>query len=259
MMNERLDILDRPESIRNPIFQSLALHAGIVALVILYTTARGEIERWGDPQSLGGGAVGITPVDRIPIQTRRGRVNPLANDTESQVPAPAKPQPPKPAAKEEPDAVALKSRNAPRKAPAAARPSPQNPVSERKPNQVASTTGQAATSPLFSQAPGGGGVGSGSTSPFGNRFGYYEQLIRDKVARNWRSQELDSTVRNPVVVTFDISRSGGVQNVKVRTSSGSFAMDQSAQRAILMSSPFPPLPAQYERNSATIEFWFRLQ
>ena len=34
---------------------------------------------------------------------------------------------------------------------------------------------------------------------------------------------------------------------------------ESAQRAIAMSNPFPPLPAQYERDSATIEFVFRLQ
>jgi TonB family protein len=112
---------------------------------------------------------------------------------------------------------------------------------------------------MFSQAPGGGGVGSGSASPFGNRFGYYEQLIRDKVARNWRSQDLDATVRNPVVILFDILRTGVVQNVRVSRSSGNFAADQSAQRAIVMSNPFPPLPAQYERESATIEFVFRLQ
>ena len=86
-----------------------------------------------------------------------------------------------------------------------------------------------------------------------------KQLLRDKVARNWRSQDLDSTVRNPVVVTFDILRTGKVPNVRVARSSGNFAMDQSAQRAILLSNPFPPLPAQYERDSATIEFWFRLQ
>jgi TonB family protein len=124
---------------------------------------------------------------------------------------------------------------------------------------VYSSTGQAATSPMFSQAPGGGGVGSGSASPFGNRFGYYEQLIRDKVARNWRSQDLDSSVHNPVIVTFDILRNGSIQNARVTRSSGNFAADQSAQRAILMSNPFPPLPAQYERDVATIEFSFRLQ
>lgn len=257
-MSQHADILDERESLRNPLFGSILLHSAIAALAILYAATSPKIERWGDPKSLGGGAVGITPVERIPIQSREGRINPVANDTESQIPsAPAKPQP-KQAVKEDPKAIALKSRTPSKPAPAST-PQKYSSVKESRPNQVYSSTGQAATSPMFSQAAGGGGVGSGSTSPFGNRFGYYEQLLRDKVARNWRSQDLDSSVRNPVVVVFDILRSGNVQNVRVTQSSGNFAMDQSAQRAILMSNPFPPLPTQYERESATIEFWFRLQ
>jgi TonB family protein len=239
----------------------VAAHAGIVALAFAYMAIHGssQVERWGDPKSLGGGAVGITPVQRIPLPSRQGRINPVANDTESQVPsAPTKPQP-KPTVREDPNAIAIKSRNAQKKPAPQTTPQKYSSVAEPRPNQVYSSTGQAATSPMFSQAPGGGGVGSGSASPFGNRFGYYEQLIRDKVARNWRSQDLDATVRNPVVVMFDILRTGVVQNVRVSRSSGNFAADQSAQRAIAMSNPFPPLPAQYERESATIEFVFRLQ
>jgi protein TonB len=258
-MDHRIDILDERESLRNPFVGSLAFHAGLVALSFAYVAIQGSsVERWGDPKSLGGGAVGITPVERIPIQSRQGRINPVANDTESQIPsAPTKPQP-KQAVREDPKAIALKSRNA-QKRPSQTTPQKYSPVKEPRPNQVYSSTGQAATSPMFSQAPGGGNIGSGSSSPFGNRFGYYEQLIRDKVARNWRSQDLDSSVRNPVVVLFDILRNGSVQNVRVSRPSGNFAADQSAQRAILMSNPFPPLPAQFERDVATIEFVFRLQ
>jgi len=259
-MSQHADILDERESLRSPFLGSIVVHAGMIALPFLFTFMRGtSVEHWGDPNSLGGGAVGITPVERIPIQSRQGRINPVANDTESQIPsAPAKPQP-KQAVQPDPDAIALKSRNAQKKPAPQATPQKYSPVREPRPNQVYSSTGQAATSPMFSQAPGGGGVGSGSASPFGNRFGYYEQLIRDKVARNWRSQDLDASVRNPVVVTFDILRNGSIQNVHVTRSSGNFAADQSAQRAILMSNPFQPLPAQYERDVATIEFLFRLQ
>jgi periplasmic protein TonB len=257
-MAQHVDILDERESLRNPLFVSIVLHSGIAVLAVLYASVAPKVEKWGDPKSLGGGAVGITPVERIPIQSRQGRINPVANDTESEIPsAPVKPQP-KQAVKEDPKAIAIKSRNTAKPAPTST-PQKYSAIREPRPNQVYSSTGQAATSPMFSQAAGGGGVGSGSTSPFGNRFGYYEQLLRDKVARNWRSQDLDSTVRNPVVVTFEILRSGNVQNVRVLRSSGNFAMDQSAQRAILLSNPFQPLPAQYERDSATIEFWFRLQ
>jgi TonB family protein len=112
---------------------------------------------------------------------------------------------------------------------------------------------------MYSQAPGGGGVGSGSGSPFGNRLGWYEALLREKVARNWRSQELDSRIQTKVAVMFNILRDGSVRDVRVSQSSGNFTMDQSAQRAILMSSPFQPLPREFERDVATIEFWFSLQ
>ena len=63
----------------------------------------------------------------------------------------------------------------------------------------------------------------------------------------------------PVVVTFEIFKDGSVKNIKVIKSSGNFALDQSAQRAILASVPLPKLPAEYEHNSANLEFWFRLQ
>lgn len=252
------DILDEHERLRNPLVGSFALHAGLVALVMVWGIVGGNVERWGDPQSLGGGSVGITPVERIPLPTRDGRVNPVANDTESQVPpAPVKPLPKAAEKAPEPDAIAIRSKkNAKKPAPIAAN---QRYKPAAKPNQVYSSPGQAAVSPMYSLAPGGGGVGSGSVSPFGNRFGWYEQILREKVARNWRSQELDSSIGTPAVVTFDILRNGTVRNVQISKSSGNFAMDQSAQRAILMSAPFPQLPPQYERDAATIEFWFRLQ
>jgi TonB family protein len=255
------DILDRREPLAHSLLGSIGLHAGVVALAALYywSGAASRTERWGDPNSLGGGAVGITPVDKIPLVQRQGRVNPVANDTESQVPSQPKPQPKK-AQAVDPDAVALKTKNTQKRA-AADRQSPQkySPLREPKPNQVYSTTGQAVTSPMFSQAPGGGGVGSGSKSPFGYRLAWYEQLLRDTVARNWRSQELDSNIRNKVAVTFDIMRDGAIRNVRVTSPSGNFALDQSAQRAILLSNPLRPLPREFERDVATVEFWFALQ
>ena len=42
-------------------------------------------------------------------------------------------------------------------------------------------------------------------------------------------------------------------------SSGSVALDYSAQRAITEAAPFEPLPAAYDGSSATIEFWFQLK
>jgi len=63
----------------------------------------------------------------------------------------------------------------------------------------------------------------------------------------------------PVIVIFDILRNGQVRNVTVLQSSGNRALDYSAQRAIFLASPFPPLPAGFEREEARIEIWFHLK
>ena len=85
------DILDERESLRGPFLRSLAFHFGVVGIVAAWSifNLNGRLEHWGDPKSLGGGTVGITPVDKIPLPSREGRINQVANDTESQIPAPA--------------------------------------------------------------------------------------------------------------------------------------------------------------------------
>ena len=258
-MSGRIDILDQRENLRNPFAGSVLFHAGVFALLAGWGIWGSRVEQWGDPKALGGGAVAITPVSGIKMPPREGRVNPVANDTESAVPsAPAKPEP-KRAPKEDPDSIALKTKRLQKKQTdiAAARQK-YTADKDRRPNQVYSTTGQAAVSPMFTQAPGSGSIGSGS-GIFGTRFGYYEQLLREKVARNWQSEDIGARAAPPVTVRFEILRSGVARSIQVAQGSGNFTLDQSALRAITVSSPFPPLPGQYEHDSVVIEFTFRLQ
>jgi protein TonB len=189
-------------------------------------------------------------------------VNPLANDTESSVPqAPPKPKPVERATEPEPDAIPLKSRS-PQKKPApkaASRDQFRVPGSERA-NQLSSSSGQALTSPMIGMT-GSGGIGVGTGSPFGSRFGYYVDLLRQRVGEKWRTTDVDPRVQTapPVVVTFTIHRNGSVSGVRIAQRSGNAVLDTSAQRAIYDAAPLPPLPAGFERDSATIEFWFQLR
>jgi periplasmic protein TonB len=256
------DILDQHERIRKPLLGSVTFHALIFGSIAALSFISGTTEHLGDPKSLGGGAVAITPVSKIPLPPKEGRINPVANDTHSVIPAKpekvekAKAPPP------DPDAIALKSKKVQKRVQEkAASQQKYTSLKEPKENQVYNRTAPAAVSPMFSQAPGGGGVGSGSTSPFGNRFGYYEQLLRDAVSRNWHTEQFDARMQSlpAVVVTFEVFKDGSVKNVRVSQSSGNFAVDQSAQRAILASVPLPKLPPAYEHDSAVLEFWFRLQ
>jgi periplasmic protein TonB len=253
------DILEERERLSLPLVASLALHGALVLATALggfFPSHR--TPSFGDLNPTGG-SVAITPVSKLPMPAQQGLKNPLASDTEAKVPPPpAKPKPAE-AAKVEPDAVALKSRRAPKRPQEAASTQKYRPR-EEDPNQLKSTTGQRMTSSMYN-VTGSGGVGVGQGNPFGNRFGAYAALIRDRVAQRWRTNDVDRTVQTapPAIVTFDLYRDGSVRNVRIAQTSGNYALDLSAQRAVIEAAPLPPLPREYERESATIEFWFQLQ
>jgi len=105
---------------------------------------------------IGGGQRGAAH----PLPGRSGPINPVANDTESVVPTPpAKAKPQRKVEAPEANAIAIKSRNAEKKAARAA--SPPNKFREQQqdlPNQVYSSAGQAAVSPMYGMTAGGAWV-----------------------------------------------------------------------------------------------------
>jgi protein TonB len=264
-MTPHTDILDQPEPLGKSLAGSVALHISVgAALLMSAWIGHGPRVEWGDINGGGMGSVAVNVVPRIPMPGRSGPINPVANDTESVVPTP----PPKTKAQrkveeQELNAIAIKSRNASKKASrAASAPNKFREQQQDLPNQVYSSAGQAMVSPMYGMT-GGGGVGIGTNSPFGAQFGWYVNLLRDQVARNWRTSDLDPRLRTapPVVLTFIIRRDGSVAPGSVRVSqrSGNQTLDFSAQRAILDAAPFQALPPQFQRSEAEIEFWFELR
>ena len=264
-MSSRADTLDEQQPLGRWLAASVIFHVSMTgALVLAYWTSGRASVNLGDLNGGGIGSVAVTPVSRIPLPSRSGPVNPVANDTESRVPEPLPKERPKPEVKAPPeDAIPLKSRTAP-KQPSRAQSAPNKFRAKQQdlPNQLYSDSGQAMVSPMFGM-PGAGGVAIGNNSPFGQQYGWYANLLKDKVARNWRTSELDPRLHSApqVVVTFTIQRDGSVSasSVRVAQRSGNTALDYSAQRAILDSIPFPPLPTGLGRNSADIEFVFELR
>ena len=263
-MPGHVDILEQRESLRKPLAGSITLHAALFSLMALSTSMgeRGGV-LWGNPRALGGGgSVGITPVRQIPLPNRAGATNPLANDTESRVPRPPKPELARTPKPPPPDAIPLRGRQKPapesrwaRKSPAYFSRTPE------RPNQLYSSAGQALASPMFGAQTGTGGVGLGPGGAFGSRFGWYRDLLEQRVAQKWRTDDVDARLQTapPVIVTFDLLRNGAIRDVRVLQSSGNLTLDRSAQRAIYEASPFPALPPGYEREAARIEFWFQLR
>jgi TonB family protein len=79
------------------------------------------------------------------------------------------------------------------------------------------------------------------------RFPPYVAIVRDKVERNWNPPPGAKGAK--VKVVFRILRSGRVGDSRLTESSGNFYFDQAAMRAILSSSPFPPLPEGFFKDS----------
>lgn len=262
-MNAHVDILERRESLRRSLAASVAVHAAVFAALALSVSV-GERARilWGTPRALGGGSVAVTPVRQIPLPARSGQVNPVADDTPSRVPAPPKPEAKKARAAEPKDAIEIPARKSDtRKTQVARRQPVTRPWVEDRPHQLYSQAGQALSSPLFGAQTGTGGVGMGLGSAFGQRYGWYRDLIETRVAQKWNTSEVDPRISSapPVIVIFDILRHGQVRNVTIAQSSGNRTLDYSAQRAVFQAAPFPPLPAGFDREEARVEIWFLLK
>ncbi|HEY4362318.1 MAG TPA: TonB family protein [Bryobacteraceae bacterium] len=255
-MTAQFNILDQPEPMRKAFLVALSLHLGLigamgVSKLIHYDTL-------GD-KNPGGAAVGIEIVDKIPLP-HEGQKNPLANDTESQVQqAPPKPE----AIKKEvapPDAIPLKSKKPKKTAPDESVKQKFRPYSEVDPYKVQNKTAPQVSSEMFSAAPGAGNIGAGPRTALGDEFGGYAAQIRDIIARNWRTGDLDPRLQTAprVSATFDLMRDGSIRNLTLLQSSGNAALDNSARRAIL-DSQFPILPPNYRHDRAPMEIWFELK
>jgi periplasmic protein TonB len=255
-MDQHADILDQQESLGGPFVQSVLLHAAIAgALIAASISFQHSHEVWGSANTSAGTAVAVNSVKTIPLPSRAGIVNPVANDTESQVPQAPKPEPKKQVAVPA-DAIPLKSRLA-KKQPrpqALQRYRPEPPLQ----NQVFSREAPAAVSPMF-EKPGSGGVGVGPNSAFGNQFGAYADLVVQRVTQKWQTAGLAGLHLPMAVITFDISRDGAVKNAQISQRSGNSTLDYSALRAVMDAGPFPPLPPQYSGGSTNVELRFQLQ
>ena len=107
----------------------------------------------------------------------------------------------------------------------------------------------------------GAGFGSGFSSQIGLSsfpFTYYLQIIMDRVSANWFTSLVDPGVSGTFQTTvyFKIYSNGQISSVEVEESSGIRSLDLSAVRAVHSSSPFPPLPKEYEEEYLGIHLIF---
>jgi len=270
-MTERWDPLLERERLGRPLAGALFMHAALASMAFAYSwLAARNILRFGDPNALPGGAVPINVVKSIPLAPAQSVIdNPVANDSRFSIPTPpqAQPQPQTKAAEPDPAAIPLPGPQAkkPRRELRAAERLFRPYVPERD-NQLYSIRGMGVNTPSYTGLASdsfGVGVGAGTGTPFGSRYGWYVETLQRRLGEQWQREllQVDPRIRIAprTVVSFEILRDGSLRGIKVTQPSGSPAIDYAAQRAVQNANPVAPLPTDLGKSSVTTEVWFQLK
>ncbi len=215
------------------------LHAGLLAAVLLsslahplrYVLSRMVTIRIVQAGTLRGGAVRAAPEPQKP-----------------KIAKPPEDAPPPPTEK----AVLLPAKEKPKPVP----PAPSSP-SARKSSE----------SPLPAPAPGSGkgepgpaGAGgsfgvSGATFDQPNfNYSYYIERMLVTIGTNWFKPAL--SVSTSPIIRFRISRDGSISEAEVERTSGMPFVDRAALRAVLASTPLPPLPSEFAGDHLGVHLIF---
>jgi len=258
-MSQPIDILDQRDPLFTPFVGAVAAHLLLAGAVIYgWFWMHKTVDNLGDPNPAGGPAYAVSPVHTIPIPQHDAPPTPVAHATQSTVPTLAAkqdvqkaPPPPTKDAFQIPDKLTYKIDRPQHK---------QNYTQPPPPNQVYSSTRQAMSNNMYAPQSGGGQVGVGPHSPLGSRYGWYAELIRQRIAQNWRTNGLDARSQSsPAVVSFTILRDGTIRNPQISQSSGNPNIDNTALRAVYDSNPMPALPPQITENYISAQFIFNLR
>ena len=149
------------------------------------------------------------------------------------------------------------------------KPSPPKPIVQQAPPEARSKT------PVFGEEPkkgntmaptGATGVGFGLTTGGAGATGYLDVAnfccpeylggMLQLIQRNWNGRQ---DVLGQTQIRFTIMRDGRISDVSVEKPSGYFALDQAAERALLVTRQLPPLPSQYTETQLTVHLVFRYE
>ena len=102
--------------------------------------------------------------------------------------------------------------------------------------------------------PGGGGGAPGIDALREPDFGPYMRELQRRIKLNWDPPKGNES--KTVVLLFKIAKDGRLLSCRVNKSSGLPSADQAALKAVELTAPFRPLPADFKGQSIDIQFTF---
>jgi len=252
---------ERRETLRGTLLVSLTLHALLFAAALGYAAFAPRLgggwgQRWGTGEATRMGAVSSLP--GIPLPTP---MLSTPSTVATQNPGLYKTEP-KPRVEAPPEAEEIPKFKSAVKAEKAERINKRLQKTELEPPENAIPFGQGgAPTMTYTQvvnAAGSGGLTMGEGGNFGERYAWYVAAVRNRISSNWLLSTVSPGITSAprVYVTFEISRDGSIAGLQMTQGSGAPEVDRSAMRAILASSPLPPLPPDYPGGGVKVEFFF---
>jgi protein TonB len=252
------EILDQPDGIASPFFQSTLMHGLIVGLLIGYGYLHNMFHgsEWG-ANAFQQGAIQATLVSTaaLPLpQDHPPTDNVLATETPSVAPA-LEEQKTEPLPL--PEATPIPEKQTPVKP--EPKPQPKTPPQHQPPPKPQNKANYGEAAPA--NVPRATASNNNANSPiavtggdFGSRFGWYVDVIKRKVAQDWYLQEVEpSTPAGATVfVQFTVGRDGSPSSVTLATPSNSPSLNSSCMHAVQRVDTFGPLPAGYNESSLNV-------
>ena len=102
--------------------------------------------------------------------------------------------------------------------------------------------------------PGGGGGAPGIDALREPDFGPYMRELQRRIKLNWDPPKGNES--KTVILLFKIAKDGRLLSCRVNKSSGLPSADQAALKAVELTAPFRPLPADFKGQSIDIQFTF---
>ena len=102
--------------------------------------------------------------------------------------------------------------------------------------------------------PGGGGGAPGIDALREPDFGPYMRELQRRIKLNWDPPKGNES--KTVVLLFKIAKDGRLLSCRVHKSSGLPSADQAALKAVELTAPFRPLPADFKGQNIDIQFTF---
>jgi protein TonB len=249
-------IFEEKDKWTGAIVLSAGLHLLLAVTMIVTGYFRGSQEQnWGG--STSGEAIQANLISAVPLPApQEPTQNIVATDNRGLTQSvPEK-------AEEQPDAVPIPEKEIkrkPQKTVITQAPEKPRPVTPPQDNVVPYGQGGPISGPYgaFKATNVKGGFSFQGGGDFGSRYGWYVQVVNNKVSSNWYTTEIGPAAgAHRVYILFDIQADGSPANVHVEQSSGVPALDISAVRAVQRIDTFGPTPTH---DKVSVEFWFDYQ